>query len=205
MSCPMAASSESTLIFADGLERPLPRELTIGRDRSCGVIVAAKTVSRSHARLYEDNGIWFAEDQGSANGTRVNDQVIPPRLPIRLRHGDRIQVGPQLFVFSHPAELEDGDRTEPEEAVDVGGGLAGALSPLQVQVVRILCEGWLTTGNLDQLPTNQEIAAQLGTPGAAATVKAALRRAYAKAGISDLPPQAKRRAICRIARSHRWI
>jgi pSer/pThr/pTyr-binding forkhead associated (FHA) protein len=201
----VAAGSQSTLIFADGLERPLPAELTIGRDRSCGVILAAKTVSRSHARLYEHNGIWFVEDQGSANGTRVNDQVIPPRLAIRLRHGDRIQVGPQLFLFSNPAELEDDDRTESEVAIDVAGGPVGALSPFQVQVVRVLCEGWLATGNLDRLPTNDEIAARLGTPGAAATVKAALRRIYAKASISDLPPQAKRRALCRIARSHGWI
>ena len=201
----MAESSQPTLIFTDGLERPLPRVLTIGRDRSCGVILTAKTVSRAHARLYEDHGMRFVEDQGSANGTKVNDQVIPPHLPVRLRHGDRIQVGPQLFLFSHPAELEDDDRTESEEPVDIGGGPAGALSPLQTQVVRILCECWLTTGNLDRLPTNEEIAAELGTPGAAATVKAALRRAYAKAGISDLPPQAKRRALCRIARNHRWI
>jgi pSer/pThr/pTyr-binding forkhead associated (FHA) protein len=201
----VAANGQSTLIFADGLERPLPSELTIGRDRSCGVILAARTVSRSHARLYEERGLWFIEDQASANGTRVNDVLIPPRLAIRLRHGDRIQVGPQLFLFSHPSELEDEDRTEAEAAVEPDDGITAALSPFQRQVVRILCEEWSRTGNLDLLPTNEEIAARLGTPGAAATVKAALRRAYAKAGISDLPPQAKRRAICRIARNHGWI
>jgi hypothetical protein len=36
-------------------------------------------------------------------------------------------------------------------------------------------------------------------------VKAALRRVYAKAGVSVLPAHAKRRALCRIARQRGWI
>jgi pSer/pThr/pTyr-binding forkhead associated (FHA) protein len=192
------------LIFADGLERPLLSELVIGRDRSCGLVVEAKTVSRSHARMFEENGIWFLEDQGSANGTRVNEKSIPSLMAVRLRHGDRIQVGPQIFVFSRPSELDDDDRTEPEVAVDAVNS-DSRLSPLQTQVVRILCEEWIESGNLDRLPSNEEIATRLGTPGASATVKAALRRAYIKAGIAELPPQTKRRALCRIARHHGWI
>jgi hypothetical protein len=200
----VAANGPSALIFADGLERPLPGELMIGRDRSCGLTLASKTVSRAHARLYEENGIWFLEDQGSANGTRVNDKQAPARASVRLRHGDRIQVGPQLFLFSRPSELDDEERTESEAATDPAETY-NRLSPLQTQVVHILCEDWIESGNLEQLPTNEDIAKRLGTPGAAATVKAALRRVYVKAAISDLPPQAKRRALCRIARHRGWI
>ena len=62
--------------------------------------------------------------------------------------------------------------------------LTRPLSPFQRQVVEALCSGWLAGGSLDDLPTNEEIAARLGTPGATETVKAALRRAYAKAGLT---------------------
>lgn len=189
------------LIFDDGLRRPLASELSIGRDRACALVLESKKVSRAHARVFEENGLWFVEDRGSSNGTYVNDRQIPSLTAIRLRHGDQIQVGPQRFRFSRPAELDDGDRTESEEAIEP----INRLSPLQLQVVRILCDEWLQSGSLDHLPSNEEIADRLGTPGAAATVKAALRRAYAKAGVAQLPPQEKRRALCRVARRHGWI
>ena len=64
---------------------------------------------------------------------------------------------------------------------------------------------WLAGSSLETLPSNEQIAAQLGTPGATGTVKAALRRIYAKAGLSDQPAHAKRRALCRIARQNGWI
>jgi pSer/pThr/pTyr-binding forkhead associated (FHA) protein len=198
------ANDQSSLIFADGLERSLAGDLMIGRDGACGLVIDAKTVSRTHARLYEQNGIWFLEDRGSVNGTRLNGKHVPAHTSVRLRHGDRIEIGPQIFIFSRPGELADEDRTEPELAIDpIDAG--SRLSPLQTQVVRVLCEGWLESGSLEQLPSNETIAQRLGTPGASATVKAALRRTYVKAGITNLPPQAKRRALCRVARHRGWI
>jgi hypothetical protein len=186
------------------IELPLDGELSIGRDREADLELEAATVSRTHARVFEHGGAWYVEDHGSANGTSLNDRLIPPRTPIRLRHGDRLAIGPERLAFSRPEELDDPERTETDLA-PLGGREDGRLSPFQLQVVRILCEDWLATGSLDRLPTNEEIAERLGTPGAAATVKAALRRAYAKAGVSELPPQAKRRALCRVARSRGWI
>ena len=57
--------------------------------------------------------------------------------------------------------------------------------------------------DIDRL--HEEIAARLGTPGATETVKAALRRAYAKAGLTEGSPYAKRRALCKIARQRGWV
>jgi hypothetical protein len=79
------------------------------------------------------------------------------------------------------------------------------LSAFQRQVVQALCGPWLAGASLETLPSNEEIAAKLGTPDATGTVKAALRRIYAKAGLSDQPPHAKRRALCRVARQNGWI
>jgi hypothetical protein len=71
--------------------------------------------------------------------------------------------------------------------------------------VRTLCGPWLAGASLEALPSNQQIAALLGTPGAAETVKATLRRVYTKAGLSGMPAHAKRRALCRIARQRGWV
>jgi pSer/pThr/pTyr-binding forkhead associated (FHA) protein len=198
-----AARTAASLVFPGGLERPLVGELTVGRDRSNSLVIASRTVSRLHARLSEAESRWFVEDRGSANGTLVNGQRIPPHVPIRVRHADRIAVGPQAFVISNPAEAEDPEQTE--VGPEVTGVPEQPLSVLQRQVVQILCTEWVRRGTLDRLPTNKEIAERMGTPDAAPTVKAALRRVYAKAGVAMLPPQEKRRALCRVARSRGWI
>ena len=83
--------------------------------------------------------------------------------------------------------------------------LTAPLSAFQRQVVKALCGAWVTDESVDVLPSNEQIAAALGTPEAAGSVKAALRRIYAKAGIAGLPPHAKRRALCRAARTRGWL
>jgi DNA-binding CsgD family transcriptional regulator len=191
----------ASIIFADGLERALDEGLAIGRDDANDLVLVTKTVSRQHAQLLEHEGRWYVVDRGSFNGTLLNGTRLQPGIEVPLRHGDRLELGSQLLVFSQPSELQDPDRTDAVESADDGVGL----SPLQREVVRALCSAWLAGGTLEELPSNEEIAARLGTPGAVGTVKAALRRAYAKAGVSGLPAHAKRRALCRIARQRGWI
>ena len=200
------ARQAASLVFSDGLEREISGELTLGRDDSNDVVLISKTVSREHARLVERDGRWFVEDLGSLNGTLLNRHRIVSRAPLPLRHGDRLQLGSQVLVFTHPAEASDEDRTDPhQEVADTDETRVPGLSSLQLQVVELLCEDWVAGGSLEELPSNAEIAERLGTPGAAETVKAALRRAYAKAGVSGLPAHTKRRALCRIARHRGWV
>ena len=106
-------------------------------------------------------------------------------------------------LFSWPAQLRDADTTEPLE--EVAPADPTQLSSFQRQVVQALCAPWLAGASLESLPSNEQIAALLGTPGATGTVKAALRRIYAKAGLSDQPAHAKRRALCRVARQRGWV
>jgi pSer/pThr/pTyr-binding forkhead associated (FHA) protein len=195
----------ASLVFSDGLEREITEGITLGRAESNDVVLISKTVSRDHARLFEQESRWFVEDLGSLNGTLLNGHRIPARTPLHLRHGDRLQLGGQVLVFTHPAQAQDDERTDPDvEAMPDTDAQVG-LSSLQLQVVRLLCEDWLAGGSLEELPSNAEIAARLGTPGAGETVKAALRRAYSKAGVSGLPAHTKRRALCRIARHRGWL
>jgi pSer/pThr/pTyr-binding forkhead associated (FHA) protein len=193
----------ATLILDNVSELALGVELTIGRDNGNDLTLERKTVSRRHAMICESGGRWFVEDRGSFNGTFVNGTRIQPGVRFPLRHGDRIGFGSEHVVFSAPDQFEDPEAT-------TGIALATPptsrpLSPFQRQVVQALAAAWLAGGSLDDLPSNEEIAARLGTPGAAETVKAALRRAYAKAGLTTGSPYAKRQALCRIARQRGWI
>ena len=191
------------LILPDGSERPLAPEFTIGRAddndlRSRGRRSAATTRS-SPPRATA--GSW--RTAAASTGRFVNGARIQPGAKVPLRHGDRIGLGAESVVFSAPESLVDPEVTT---ALQTGPpALTRPLSPFQRQVVEALCSAWLAGGSLDDLPTNEEIAARLGTPGATETVKAALRRAYAKAGLTEGSPYAKRRALCKIARQRGWI
>lgn len=190
------------LTLPDGVERELRDRLTIGRAPHNDLVLSDSTVSREHAILAGAEGRWTIEDCGSFNGTALNGNRLPPGRPLTVRHGDRIEIGSQVLLFSFPAEADDPERTQPHEAQGSDGA---ALSPFQAQIVRVLCEPWLRGASLESLPSNEQIAALLGTPAAAAGVKSALRRVYVKAGIDGLPPGAKRRALCRVARTRGWV
>ncbi len=195
--------SDIWLTFPDGTEHELADSVTIGRDTRNDLVMESSAVSRDHAAITFRDGRWYVEDRGSFNGTFLNGTRVVPGTPLPLRHADRIAIGPETLIFSWPAQHEDPDTTEPLEEVSTAEG--AQLSNFQRQVVQCLCRAWLAGASLETLPSNEEIAAQLGTPGATGTVKAALRRVYAKAGLSDQPAHAKRRALCRVARQRGWL
>jgi hypothetical protein len=191
------------LTFPDGTEHELQGSVTIGRDTRNDLVMESSAVSREHAAVTLSEGRWYVEDRGSFNGTFLNGTRVVPGTPLPLRHADRIAIGPETLIFSWPAQHEDPDATEALEEASPADG--AQLSSFQRQVVQCLCGPWLAGASLETLPSNEEIAAQLGTPGATGTVKAALRRIYAKAGLSDQPAHAKRRALCRVARQRGWL
>lgn len=93
-------------------ERRVPlvgEEMRIGR-RSAGRHVnpeidlagppADPGISRLHARLTrEPDGAWSLVDAGSANGTLLNGHLVPPREPVVLREGDRINLGAWTVIM----------------------------------------------------------------------------------------------------------
>ena len=189
-------SEDVWLTFPDGSEHQLNESVTIGRDPANDLTFTSNTVSREHAGISFRDDRWYLEDRGSYNGTFLNGTRLQPGVPLPLRHADRIGIG-------SPAQLQDPDMTETLQELPQAD--AAQLSSFQRQVVHCLCGPWLAGASLDRLPSNEQIAAELGTPGATGTVKAALRRIYAKAGLSDQPAHAKRRALCRVARQRGWV
>jgi FHA domain len=191
------------LTFPDGSEHELKENVTIGRDPANDLTFSSNTVSREHAAIAFRDGRWYLEDRGSYNGTFLNGTRLQPGMPLPLRHADRIGIGSETVLFSWPGQLQDPDMTETFRELPQAN--AAQLSPFQRQVVQCLCGPWLAGASLERLPSNEQIAAELGTPGATGTVKAALRRIYAKAGLSAEPAHAKRRALCRVARQRGWV
>jgi serine phosphatase RsbU (regulator of sigma subunit)/pSer/pThr/pTyr-binding forkhead associated (FHA) protein len=69
---------------------PLP--FSIGRQPESNLIVRDSRVSRTHARINEENGEYAIEDCGSLHGTYVNGKRITRQA---LRNSDKIEFGAQ--------------------------------------------------------------------------------------------------------------
>jgi serine/threonine protein kinase len=71
---------------------------TIGRTNGNDFVIAGRTVSRRHARLWFDNGRWYLEDIQSVNGTFVNNTRI--YQPVVLNDGDVVSFGDEIVIFN---------------------------------------------------------------------------------------------------------
>jgi pSer/pThr/pTyr-binding forkhead associated (FHA) protein len=56
-------------------------------------------VSRRHAIIAAQGAGYSIEDLGSANGTFVNGQRLPPETPAPIRHGDELKFGTLILRF----------------------------------------------------------------------------------------------------------
>jgi two-component system cell cycle response regulator len=77
----------------------------VGRANECEIWLSDDGVSRKHATVLFENGNYFVEDTGSANGTFVGGQKVDRAM---LRDGDLIQFGPQaVFRYSQADEGQE--------------------------------------------------------------------------------------------------
>ncbi|NEY34154.1 FHA domain-containing protein [Streptomyces sp. PRKS01-65] len=72
--------------------------LRIGRDPANGLRLSHDTVSRVHAELVLQGGLWILRDLGSTNGTTVNGRRVVGAAVVR--EGDQIGFGQMLFRLS---------------------------------------------------------------------------------------------------------
>ncbi|MFJ9928339.1 MULTISPECIES: DUF1707 and FHA domain-containing protein [Streptomyces] len=67
------------------------RPLRIGRDPGNGLRLTHETVSRVHAELSHQGGLWVLRDLGSTNGTTVNGRRVIGAVVVR--EGDQVAFG----------------------------------------------------------------------------------------------------------------
>ena len=85
----------------DGLETDLQMDhfpYQIGkRSGDADGILIAQTVSRIHARIFEESGDLFLEDFNSTNGTYLNGHLLAMNTPTQLKEGDHLIFATEEF------------------------------------------------------------------------------------------------------------
>ena len=72
------------------------------------LVIPESTIGRRHALIeYKDYGFWIS-DQGSINGTFINDKMISSE--VCLKHGDKVRLHKFEFEFTMP-EMDDAGKT----------------------------------------------------------------------------------------------
>ncbi len=80
---------------------------SIGRSGSSLNFAGDKSVSRSHALITYDGTNYLIQDQGSGNGTIVNDQRLAPNATVALRNGMTIKIGTSTELIVEMGESDD--------------------------------------------------------------------------------------------------
>lgn len=90
-----------------GKQWPIDKnDLIIGRSMSSTIFVDDRSVSKSHAKLSISNGDVYILDLESTNRTVVNDDTIPPLVPVKLASNDQVKTGNVLFKFLESGSFE---------------------------------------------------------------------------------------------------
>ena len=82
------APSSSVLVYEFAQDR-----IVVGRGRSADVLLPNTAVSATHATIRTHEVGYAITDEGSTNGTRINEALLAVGRPKILRTGDRIELG----------------------------------------------------------------------------------------------------------------
>ncbi|HET9958414.1 MAG TPA: GGDEF domain-containing protein [Polyangiaceae bacterium] len=78
--------------------------LRVGRGTDNHIVLEGDSVSRRHAHLERRGSDWYVVDDGSTNGTYLNEeQVVRESV---LGNGDRIKIGPTILKFLSGLDAE---------------------------------------------------------------------------------------------------
>jgi len=78
--------------------------IRVGRGAENHIVLEGDSVSRRHAHFEQRSGAWWCVDDGSTNGSYVNDEQIMREA--RMGNGDRIKIGPTIFKFLSGQDVE---------------------------------------------------------------------------------------------------
>lgn len=70
------------------------RMISIGRDEKNSIVISDDPlVSRRHALIEKEKDAYYLMDNGSTNGTYLNNNPIPACERVKIKSGDTITVG----------------------------------------------------------------------------------------------------------------
>jgi FHA domain len=91
---PRVRPSELVVHRAEGRPRVVPLngvEVTFGRAADSTVVLDDPYASEHHARVFREGDEWLIVDQGSTNGTLLNQTKVSAPTPIAA--GDQVRIG----------------------------------------------------------------------------------------------------------------
>ncbi len=161
---PPNQNSNAQLEFVDANSPTAPFKINkdsnwLGRDSSGDVVFDANAVmvSRKHAEIRRANGEFIIHDNGSFNGTLVNDQRISAPTP--LYHEDRIELGlgGPVLRFNAPAKVAPkGASLAAQRSIAVGQLANLDLSPAEINSKTMI----VNLGNMSQQISKSQTDAQ---------------------------------------------
>src|SRR4030095_9007627 len=102
---------DAWLESANGKRHPVKGSCSLGRSAANTIVLESPKVSRRHALIHLQNiGELWLIDFGSSNGTFLNKRRI--HHPIRLRDGDQITIGDQVFKVRQPVAISEAYKTD---------------------------------------------------------------------------------------------
>ena len=78
--------------------------IRVGRGADNHIVLEGDSVSRRHAHFERRSNAWHVVDDGSTNGTYLNEEQI--NREAMLNNSDRIKVGPTILKFLSGADAE---------------------------------------------------------------------------------------------------
>ncbi|MCA9066840.1 MAG: FHA domain-containing protein, partial [Planctomycetaceae bacterium] len=98
------------VLLKDG--QAFPHELTelparLGRHPDCDIQLDSNMISRFHAQLVRVDDRVMLEDLGSGNGSFLNGKMLEKHVPLPLKNGDRIKLGPIKFRYEDDSVEQD--------------------------------------------------------------------------------------------------
>jgi pSer/pThr/pTyr-binding forkhead associated (FHA) protein len=155
--------------------------IRVGRGPDSELAIDDPAISRLHARIHCEAGVWHIEDCESTNGTKVDGATLRPWTPLVVTHGSVIEFGRSVTY--------DFLLTEAERA----GGVAATvrqvakkevrLTPTEAEVLELLFVHYDEGRAAPRLATLSEIAERRFTSTAA--VKMVLQGLYDKCDLFD--------------------
>jgi ABC-type multidrug transport system ATPase subunit/pSer/pThr/pTyr-binding forkhead associated (FHA) protein len=94
-----APRKHRTVIGELQLDQLQSNVVSVGRTPENQIIVNHPQVSSKHAQIVMAGGQLFLEDRGSANGTFVRGQRLPPGQRVPVANGEKVFVGPMPLVI----------------------------------------------------------------------------------------------------------
>ncbi|MEO5728679.1 MAG: FHA domain-containing protein [Byssovorax sp.] len=92
---PALGSTEASVVpIRKSLRSPYQDRISIGRARSCDVVIRDASISKLQAYVFTgEDGSHAIVDVGSQNGTKIGSRLLVPQKPMPLKAGNILTLG----------------------------------------------------------------------------------------------------------------